>query len=51
MGHVKKADAVKEIINFVDTTDRNNVKIITCALMGHGRYMKPEIAEGDWWVH
>ena len=28
--------------------EENNVKIITCALMGHGLNMRQENAEGDW---
>ena len=52
MGHIKKSDAVEKIKKFVDDTpDENNIKIITCALMGHGQNMKQEIAEGDWLVH
>ena len=50
-GRIKKTDAVKKIKEFVDgAPDKNNIKIITCALMGHGRNMKQEIAEGDWSV-
>ena len=49
-GRIKKTDAVKKIKEFVDgAPDKNNIKIITCALMGHGRNMKQE-AEGDWSV-
>ena len=50
-GHIKKTDAVNKIKKFVDDApDKNNIKIITFALMGHGRNMKQEIAEGDWSV-
>ena len=51
LNHIKKTDALKKIEEFVAATDRKNVKIIACAVMGHGRNIKQEIAEGDWLVH
>ena len=42
---------MKQLKEFVDgVPDKNNIKIITCALMGHGVNMKQE-AEGDWSVY
>ena len=43
-------DAKIRLKKFVeDCAIENNVKIITCALMGHGLNMRQENAEGDWW--
>ena len=49
-GHIKKDYAVQQLKKFVEESPEygNNVKIITCALMGHGNNVKME--EGDWLV-
>ena len=46
----KKTDAVQALKKFVedDLEYPNNVKMITCALMGHGTSMETEMIEGDW---
>ena len=48
-GHIKKNDAMQKLKKIVEEfPEENNVKIITCALMGHGLNMRQENAEGDW---
>ena len=50
-GYIKKNEAIEKLEKFVeDCPNENNVKIITCALMGHGLNMRQENAEGDWCV-
>ena len=44
-GSVKKKDAVQALKALEYP---NNIKIITCALMGHGTSMDTEMIEGDW---
>ena len=49
-GSVKKKDAVQALKDFVDDDLEypNNIKIITCAIMGHGTSMDTEMIDGDW---
>ena len=49
-GSVTKKDAVQALKDFAedDLEYPNNIKIITCALMGHGTSMESEMIEGDW---
>lgn len=47
-GSLKKNDTVKALKYFVEDYSENDVKIITCALMGHGTSLETEMHEGDW---
>ena len=49
-GSLKKNDTVKALKDFVEDYPEypNDVKIITCALMGHGTSLETEMHEGDW---
>ena len=52
LGNIKKADAVEKLKEFImNVPEKNNIKIITCALMGHGLNMSQEKVEGDWSVY
>ena len=50
LGYIKKNDAIEALRDFVlNSPDYpNDIKIITCAIMGHGTNMTSEIEEGDW---
>lgn len=49
-GYVKRDTAIQALKDFVQNSPDfpNDIKIITCALMGHGVNMKTEMAEADW---
>ena len=49
-GYVKRDTAIQALEDFVRKSPDfpNDIKIITCALMGHGVNMKTEMAEADW---
>ena len=48
-GSVKKQNAIQALKDFVDDLEYpNNIRIITCALMGHGTSMDTEMIDGDW---
>ena len=49
-GYLTKNDTVQTLKKFVEDYPEypNDVKIITCAFMGHGTSLETEMNEGDW---